>query len=84
MNTIDVTGGIIFLLGFIYAILGFIAYFHIKKEKSMNNMWTLSFLWALNKNVYDEYGAKLCNIGKPLFFIVWIGFIFWLVLRGLN
>jgi Ca2+/Na+ antiporter len=75
-------GSVLFVLGLIYALLGFVAYFHVSKEQHVDKGWALSLVWSLNEKSYDEYGKKLCAIGKPLFFVVWGGFLIWLILKA--
>ena len=81
MRIINLIGAVLILLGVIYAILGFIALSHIDQSKNTQNVRMISPTWYAQSDIFDELGKRLCVIGKPLFYIVWIGLLAWFVAR---
>ena len=60
---------IAFITGFAYMILGLSAYSFQAKKSGTDKGWGLSPSWAFFPNNYNDYGKRLCKVGKPLFYI---------------
>lgn len=69
MESSEIILSIIFLLGFPYLILCFIAYGHTIKDDASTKLLALSPSWAINEDIYDDVGKKICVYGKKLFWI---------------
>lgn len=73
---------VVFLLGFVYLIMGFIAYGH--RLESSSEIDALTPWWAFNRDTYDDAGKKLCFYGKVIIFIESISLIIWLILSEMS
>ena len=71
----EIIAGVVLVLSFVYFVLGLIAYSNIEhKQDSL----LISFpLWFLRKEVYNDFGKRLCPIGKILFTTILVVTIFW-------
>ena len=83
MSILNFVGAILALLGVIYAIMGFIALSHIDQGKKGHKARMLSPAWYAHSDMLDDVGKRLCVPGRPLFFIVWAGFVAWFIVREL-
>ena len=70
-----IISGLILTLFFIYLILGFMAYSNIEHKR---NDWLISFpLWFLRSDIYNDFGKRLCPIGKVLFTLILVVAVLW-------
>ncbi len=78
MISSEIIAGVIIALFLMYFILGLMAYSSIERKQ---DTWLISFpLWFLHKNIYNNFGKRLCPIGKGLFTVILIVTIFWAAL----
>lgn len=67
MTLSSVSHFLLFLVGFFYIGLTFSAFQKRKKDSSVSE--ALSPWWPLNKDIYNEDGKKLCDIGRIIIVI---------------
>ena len=82
MNAFGLFEFVLFLFGSIYALLGYFAYDHVDRERG--HKWALSPFWALNSQSYNDFGKRLCSVGKPIFYFAWGGFLVWLLIKAVQ
>lgn len=75
MSYSEFFAGLIVVLFLVYLILGLVAFANIKHE---HNALLISFpLWFIRKEIYNEFGKRLCPAGKFLFIFILVVFILW-------
>jgi hypothetical protein len=72
---------ILFVLGFIYLILGLIAYAHTTSNSKSDKWLAISPWWASYSSIYDEFGKKLAKFGKVILVLELVGFVFWITTK---
>lgn len=73
-----IIAGVVIVLSFVYFVLGLIAYSNIEHKQ---DIWLISFpLWFLRKDIYNDFGKRLCPIGKVIFTLILVITIFWAAL----
>ena len=83
MSVLNFVGAILALLGVVYAVMGFIALSHVDQSKKDHNARMFSPAWYAHTDMLDDFGKRLCIPGRPLFYVVWVGFIAWFIAREL-
>lgn len=81
MEISDILLIIIFLLSFLYFILGWIAYSGIENSK---DTWSfgITFWWFKDTDkIYGDLGKSLLPYGKWLFWLIIILTVIWLLVR---
>lgn len=73
---------ILFVLAFVYLVMGMIAYSHTLKNTKSDKMLAISPWWAMYNSIYDDFGRKLSKYGKVILFIEVAGFIMWTISKG--
>jgi hypothetical protein len=74
MNIIGVIKGLVIIFGFVYIIISVIAYLNVKDADSKNRY--IFPTWFLQRDIFNEYGKRLCVLGLLLFIIVFGGAAF--------
>jgi hypothetical protein len=73
----------LFVLSFVYAILGLVAYVdRVKPDNGRIDIsFTLSPIWPFFPDAYHDLGKQLCVKGKKLFWLLNIGGTAWLIME---
>ncbi|MCG7905007.1 MAG: hypothetical protein N0C88_11545 [Candidatus Thiodiazotropha lotti] len=72
---------IVFVLGFIYVLMGLAAYSHTLKEDKSAKSLAISPWWAVNTSIYDNFGRKLAWYGKVILAVNGILCAIWLYIK---
>jgi hypothetical protein len=72
------------LLSFVYIVMTFVAWAHVKPEKrdkrGVNRVFALTLWWPFYEDLYDDAALRLCRYGKLLIPVITVLYIAYFVL----
>lgn len=79
LNVIEISA---FVLSFPYLILMLIAHTHLSSRSMVDKIYSLTPVWPLMPELFDDFGKLLCKSGKRLFFIELLLFLTIYILKS--